>query len=156
MARWVLIGSYVVLNFALIDLIWGNGWLSGTAGLVAIFVIVVGWFFTAYFLFRHLQLTTRGKTIGWLSIAAFVGYTMAQRFGSYYFIHGAWLRSVESDIVGLLLAIVPVALAVLILPKKSAPSATSYTVESEVPDHALHMGGIPKFSSERTAAGRLR
>jgi hypothetical protein len=139
MARWVLIGSYVVLNFALIDLIWGNGWLSSTTGVAAIFIIVVGWLFTAYFLFGHLQLTTRGKTIGWFSIAAFVGYTIARRFGSYYFIHGAWLRSAESDIIGVLLAIAPIALAALMLPKQSARSATPYTVESEAPDHVLHV-----------------
>ena len=139
MARRVLICSYLIFNFALIDLIWGHGWLSSTRGLAAIFVIVVGWLFTAYFLFGHLQLTTRGKIIGWLSIAALVGYTIARRFGSYYFIHEAWLQSVESDIVGLLLAIAPIALAVLILPKQPAPIATPCAVESEAPDHVLHV-----------------
>jgi hypothetical protein len=130
----------VVFNFALIDLIWGHGWLSSTAGVAAVFFIVVGWFFTAYFLFRHLQLTLRGKIVGWMSIVAFAGYSVARRFGSYYFIHeGLGLRWLESDAVGLLLVIVPFGLALLILPKPTPSVATPLTVESEAPDHVLHL-----------------
>jgi len=157
MALWAFGGSYLLFNLLMIDLLWADTWLlSPGAGVIAVAVIVIGWLVSAYFLFRHLRLTVRQKAVGWLFVIAFVGYSITRRFARYYIFHSAWSLWLVSDAVGLSLIAVSLVLAVLILGKRTLGPSTPYTVESEAPDHVLHVASTPNYSLKRTAAGRLR
>ena len=136
----VLMGSYLLFGLVLISLLWGDRWLPFTIGIAVLGCIVFGWFVTAYFLFRYLCLPIRAKIVGWLSVLSLVSYTIARRFSSYYLYHDSWSLMFAWDAVGLLIIAIWLGLAVLILPKASVgPSATPYTVQSETPDHVLHI-----------------
>ena len=136
----LLFGSYLLFGIILISLLWGDRWLPPNVGIAVLACIVTGWFITAYFLFRHLGLPIRAKIVGWLSVASLVGYSIARRFSSYYFYHDSWSLMFAWDAVGILIVAIWLGLAVLILPKTPIPSsATPYTVESETPDHVLHV-----------------
>jgi hypothetical protein len=156
-ALWTFGGSCLLFNLLMIDLLWGDTWLaSPTAGIAAVTFIVIGWLVSAYFLFKHLRLSVRGKTAGWLFVVAFVGYSIARRFSSYYIFHSSWSLWLISDAIGLFLIATFLGLAILILGKRAFRRATPYTVESEAPDHVLHVSGKPNYSLKRTAADRLR
>jgi hypothetical protein len=156
MPLWAFGGSYLLFNLLMIDLLWGDTWLlSPTVGIAAVTFIVIGWLLSAYFLFRRLRLTVRGKTAGWLFVVAFVGYIVARRFSSYYIFHSSWSLWLISDAVGLFLIATSLGLAILMLGKRAFRQTTPYTVESEAPDHVLHVSGTPN-SLKRTAADWLR
>ena len=156
MVRWVLVGSYLLFNLLMIGLLWGDTWPPRAVGIAAVIVIVIGWLVSASLLFRHLHLTVRQKIAGWLFVVAFVGYGVARRYSSYYIFHSAWSLWLVSDAIALLFVAVSVGLAVIILPKSSIRWPTQYSVESEAPDHVVHIGGIPNYSLKRTAEDRLR
>src|SRR6185312_6338267 len=100
-----------------------------------------GWLASAYLLFRHLHLTVRERSVGWVVVVAFVAYSIARRFSSYYIFHSAWSLWLASDAVALLFVAVCVGVVVIILPKASTRWPTQYSVESEAPDHVIHVGG---------------
>jgi hypothetical protein len=156
MALWAFGGSYLLFNLLMIDLLWGDAWLlSPTANIAAVAFIVVGWLVSAYFLFKHLQISVRQKAVGWLFVVSFVGYSITRRFSSYYILHSSWLWLI-SDAVGLSFIAISLAFAALILGKRTLGNSTPYTVASEAPDHVLHVSSTPNYSLKRTAAGRLR
>src|SRR5215469_7817969 len=111
MLRWGLVGSYGLFNIVLITLLWGDCWLPRNGGLAIIVFILSAWLVAAYFLFRHLRLTLREKAVSGLFVFAFIGYSVARRFGSYYLLaHGSWLMSLGWGIAGLLFVLTAVGL----------------------------------------------
>jgi len=136
----LLMGSYLLFGLILISVIWGDAWLPPTIGIAILGCILIGWFVSAYFLFRQLGLPLRAKIVGWMSVITLVGYTIVRRFSSYYLYHDFWSLMFAWDAVGLILIATWLGLALLILPRASVlRSAAPYTVESEAPDHVLHV-----------------
>jgi len=157
MVRWALIGSYGLFNIILIALLWGDSWLPRAAGFTVIAFILAAWLLSAYLLFNHSQLAWREKAVSWLFVFAFIGYSVARRFSSYYLLaNGSWLMWFGWGVAGLLFIFTAAGLASLIVGKDEPSASTSYTVESEAPDHVLHVGGTPNHSLKRTAADRLQ
>ena len=138
----LLMGSYLLFGLVLISLLWGDRWLPPAIGIATLGCIVFCWLVSAYFLFRHLGLSTRAKIVGWLSVVTLIGYTVTCRFSSYYLFHNSWSLMFAWEALGFLLIAIWLGLALLILPKAAAlSSATPFTVESEAPEHVLHIDG---------------
>jgi hypothetical protein len=66
---------------------------------------------------------------------------------SYYFYHDNWRWAIW-EILGLSMIAVSVLLAALLLDKGDFPASDdTFTVESETPDHVIHMNGTSASSS---------
>jgi hypothetical protein len=150
-------GSIVVFTFMVVDLVWGNIWLPRTVELAAASIIVIAWLFMVSSIARRQNAPLRFKVIAWLLVAAFIGLCVFRAFEGYYFIHELWAQWVVLGVAGLLFFASAIALAILLSPKPPSSNAvTPYTVESEAPDHVLHVSSTPNYSFKRTGAGRLR
>ena len=143
----ILYGSYVLIGFITISLYWGDRWLPRNVGVAIVTVIVCVWLVCAYVFFRNLRLTLRQKIVGWSVVVTLIGIAFTHRLASYYFYHDNW-RWVLWEILGLSMIAVSVLLAALLLDKGDFPASDdSFTVESETPDHVIHMNGTSESSS---------
>jgi hypothetical protein len=157
MLRWTITASYLALNLVLIELVWGHSWLSHDALTAALFTSIVGWAVSSYFLFRYLGLTTRQKVAGWVIVAAVAGFSVARTFSRHeLFAHDSWLKWFLWNGVGLLFIVGSIGLAILITGTNRLSTPTPYTVESEVPDHVVHLSATGDRSVARTSDDTLR
>ena len=155
MTARVLIVSYMLFGVMLIDLVWGSTWLPRNTLLAVIACTGIVWLVSVHILFQKLDLSLRGKLIGWFFVLVFVAYDINSTVASYYLWHDRWSQWIAQDIAGILFLLSSVALGGLLLRARSVPTAVPlYTVESEAPDHVLHVSSTPNYSLKRTAANR--
>jgi len=155
MTSRVLIVSYMLFGLMLVGLVWGDTWLPRSAQLAVIASTAVVWLVSVHVLFRQLRLPLRAKIVGWFLVAIFVIYDAVSTVASYYYWHDLWSQWIALDVAGMLFFLSSVGLLALLLRERSAPTVVPpYTVESEAPDHVLHVSSTPNYSLKRTAARR--
>jgi hypothetical protein len=153
MARSALMGSIVIFAFMVSDLVWGHTLLPRAVEFAAVICIVIAWLLVVSAIARREKAPLLVNVIGWLLVLAFVGHCVVRAFSGYYFLRGPWSRGAVLGVAELLFFASAMALAILLLPKPPSPKrATPYTVESDAPDHVLHVDSTPNYSLKRTAA----
>lgn len=139
-----LLGSNLLFNLVMIDLLWGQTWLSKQAEVALLPFFFLCLTTSVHFLFRYLGLTLRQKVGAWIVFVGFAGYTVARRFSSYDLMaHGFWSPWLIWSISGLAFFFASFGLALLVIgaPKdeRLECEASPFTVESEHPDHVLYV-----------------
>jgi MFS family permease len=136
MRRRIFLVSLCVLTLALSTFVDDPvaRYLPRSVAVVLAAAVVTGWAIVLWRLFRSTPMSKREKTVAWLSAAGMVcGLIGVFQVGHFTWLglltnlawHGVWLSLCVAFVIA----------ARLVAPKRSYPTSTSFTVESESPSH---------------------
>lgn len=135
-----------------------NTWFPRDVAMVVALGVVSGWLARVHWAFRVAQLPIRWRVAGWFVVAGMACFFAADQATRFYILGHwpSWHQQLGWLLIGVagLLFFGGIALRVLRGESRDMVFTAPYTVESEVPDHVVHIQQESKSlkSSERTSS----